>query len=64
MPSLCNGLQQQKALSFQGPSFVPVSVEIGLEGSKGSMKGKLKRAGWDDSFLARLLTYRSQNQMR
>jgi predicted transposase YbfD/YdcC len=27
-----------------------------LEGSKGSMKGKLKRAGWDDSFLTRLLT--------
>jgi hypothetical protein len=28
------------------------------------MKGKLKRAGWDDSFLARLLTCRPQNQMR
>ena len=27
-----------------------------LEGSKGSIKGKLKRAGWNDDFLARLLT--------
>jgi predicted transposase YbfD/YdcC len=35
-----------------------------LEGSKGSMKGKLKQAGWDDTFLARLLTCRLQNQMR
>jgi len=35
-----------------------------LEGSKGSMKGKLKRAGWDDSFLTRLLACRPQNQMR
>jgi predicted transposase YbfD/YdcC len=26
-----------------------------LEGSKGSMKGKLKRAGWNDEFLSRLL---------
>jgi predicted transposase YbfD/YdcC len=35
-----------------------------LKGSKGSMKGKLKRAGWDDSFLAHLLTCRTRNQMR
>ncbi len=27
-----------------------------LEPSKGSMKGKLKRAGWDNQFLAQLLT--------
>lgn len=26
-----------------------------LEGSKGSIKGKLKRAGWNDEFLSRLL---------
>jgi hypothetical protein len=26
-----------------------------LEESKGSIKGKLKRAGWNDAFLARLL---------
>jgi len=25
------------------------------EGSKGSLRGKLKRAGWDEAFLARLL---------
>jgi hypothetical protein len=27
-----------------------------LEGSKGSIKGKLKQAGWNDGFLARLLS--------
>jgi predicted transposase YbfD/YdcC len=32
-----------------------------LEPSKGSMRGKLKRAGWDDAFLAALL---AQPQMR
>ena len=26
-----------------------------IEASKGSMKGKLKRAGWDNAFLAKLL---------
>jgi hypothetical protein len=26
------------------------------EGSKGSLRGKFKRAGWDDSFLTSLLT--------
>lgn len=35
-----------------------------LEGSKGSMKGKLKRAGWDDAFLARLLAQFGNTQMR
>lgn len=35
-----------------------------LEGSKGSIKGKLKRAGWNDNFLARLLTLAGQDQMR
>jgi predicted transposase YbfD/YdcC len=35
-----------------------------LEGSKGSMKGKLKRAGWDDAFLTRLLAAFSSAQMR
>ena len=34
-----------------------------LEGSKASMKSKLKRAGWDDSFLLRLLT-QAGRQMR
>jgi len=35
-----------------------------LEGSKGSMKGKLKRAGWDDAFLTSLLAQFSKIQMR
>ena len=35
-----------------------------LEVSMGSMKGKLKRAGWNDQFLARLLTQPPQGQMR
>jgi hypothetical protein len=35
-----------------------------LEPSKGSMKGKLKRAGRDDRFLAQLLTGFAQPQMR
>jgi len=29
---------------------------IQKEGSKGSLRGKFKRAGWDDDFLIRLLT--------
>ena len=35
-----------------------------LEGSKGSMKGKLKRAGWNDAFLAKLLASFASAQMR
>jgi predicted transposase YbfD/YdcC len=35
-----------------------------LDGSKGSIKGKLKRAGWNDDFLARLITLAGQDQMR
>lgn len=35
-----------------------------LEGSKGSIKGKLKQAGWNDAFLARLLSLAGQTQMR
>ena len=35
-----------------------------LEGSKGSMKGKLKRAGWNDDFLASLLAAFGSVQMR
>jgi hypothetical protein len=26
------------------------------DGQKGSLRGKFKRAGWDDAYLARLLT--------
>ncbi len=35
-----------------------------LEPSKGSMKGKLKRAGWDNDFLAKLLSQFAHPQMR
>ena len=35
-----------------------------LEGSKGSIKGKLKHAGWNDGFLARLLAAAGKCQMR
>lgn len=35
-----------------------------LEPSKGSMKGKLKRAGWNDAYLAALLTQAAKIQMR
>lgn len=35
-----------------------------LEPSKGSMKGKLKRAGWDDAYLAALLAQAAKIQMR
>ena len=35
-----------------------------LEGSTGSMKGKLKRAGWDDTFLTRLLAQFAKTHMR
>jgi len=35
-----------------------------LEGSKGSTKGKLKRAGWDNTFLAGLLAQFAPPQMR
>ncbi len=35
-----------------------------LESSKGSMRGKLKRAGWDDAFLAAILAQCVQPQMR
>jgi predicted transposase YbfD/YdcC len=35
-----------------------------LEASKGSMKGKLKRAGWDDGFLRTLLAQFARGHMR
>ena len=35
-----------------------------LEPSKGSMRGKLKRAGWDTTFLANLLAQFARLQMR
>jgi predicted transposase YbfD/YdcC len=35
-----------------------------LEPSKGSMRGKLKRAGWDNAFLASMLSQIKKPQMR
>ena len=35
-----------------------------IEGSRGSIKGKLKHAGWNDDFLARLLAAAGNGQMR
>jgi hypothetical protein len=35
-----------------------------LEGSKGSMKGKFKKAGWNDTFLTHLLAQFANLQMR
>ena len=35
-----------------------------LEPSKGSMRGKLKRAGWDNAFLAQILAQFANLQMR
>jgi hypothetical protein len=35
-----------------------------LEGSKGSIKGKLKRAEWDNAFLTQLLAQFANSQMR
>lgn len=35
-----------------------------IEGSKGSMKGKLKKAGWNDAFLTKLLTQFDKVHMR
>jgi hypothetical protein len=32
--------------------------------AKGSMRGKLKRAGWDDAFLAQLLTVFNRVEVR
>ena len=37
---------------------------VKLEGSKGSIKGKLKRAGWNDDFLASLLAQFAKSHMR
>ena len=35
-----------------------------LEPSKGSMRGKLKQAGWDNAFLAQILVQVAKFQMR
>ena len=35
-----------------------------MEPSKGSMRGKLKRAGWDNNYLAIMLSQFTKIQMR
>jgi len=35
-----------------------------LEPAQGSMRGKLKRAGWDDAYLVQLLAQFASSQMR
>jgi hypothetical protein len=41
-----------------------VMLLAAIETSKGSMKGKLKRAGWNDAFLTQLLAAFATPQMR
>jgi len=52
-----------------GPQNIALLRRIALnlakpEGSKGTMEGKLKRAAWDDAFLAQLLAQFSQTYIR
>ena len=37
---------------------------VRLEPSKGSMRGKLKRAGWDNNFLLSIMSQFTEIQMR
>ena len=41
-----------------------IEAQDWYEPSKGSMKGKLKQAGWDNAFLAKLLAQFAHPQMR
>jgi predicted transposase YbfD/YdcC len=52
---------QDRTRLGHGPDNLAVLRHMALnamqkEGSKGSLRGKFKRAGWDDDFLIRLLT--------
>lgn len=52
---------QDRTRMGHGPQNLAVLRHMALnamqkEGSKGSLRGKFKRAGWDDAFLTRLLT--------
>ena len=52
-----------------GPQNIALLRKLALniartEPSKGSMKGKFKKAGWDDAFLKKLLTQKKTHQMR
>ena len=52
---------QDRTRLGNGPENLAVLRHMALnamqkEGSKGSLRGKFKRAGWDDTYLHRLLT--------
>ena len=52
-----------------GPENIALSRRLALnlatlEGSRGSMKGKLKRAGWNHAFLTKLLQQLGKYHMR
>jgi predicted transposase YbfD/YdcC len=52
-----------------GPQHLALLRKLALnlakvEPSKGSMRGKLKRAGWDNAFLGNLLAQFAHSQMR
>ena len=60
---------QARSHKDHGPQNIALLRRLALnlakiEGSKGSMKGKLKRAGWDDAFLTCLLAQFGRIQMR
>jgi len=60
---------QRRPLEADGPQNLALLRKLALnlaklEPSKGSMRGKLKRAGWDNAFLAQILTLFANLQMR
>ena len=60
---------QSRNRKDHGPENIAMLHRLALnlakhEGLKGSMKGKLKRAGWDDVFLTKLLATFGSGQMR
>jgi len=60
---------QARHRKYHGPENIALLRRLAinlakLEGSKGSLKGKLKRAGWDDDFLTSLLSQFAKSHMR
>lgn len=63
------GEDQARNRKDHGPENLAVLRRLALnlarlEAGKGSLRGKLKRAGWDETFLAQLLARVTQPQMR
>ena len=61
--------KQARTRKDHGPENVALLRRLALnlaklENSKDSIKGKLKRAGWNDAFLTKLLAAFSSSQMR